>query len=315
MNNTSLRPSIAYRIWKFLYPVFFLSLSISSVAAQTSLVACNDCSSAYMKAAAEQVAMRMPTGNHQIKVLNISNAEYHLYQAEVIRHSAGPRNTDDEIQLNLNRVTLANEEQTQQQLLAYRRTIEDLKTVLTGSKILLPDTFPYRSAAEALQYPDAFSSSFSHFLNNQHAGLQRAIFDTRAIAETLAANLQLGVNSIFSVTTSLSTGTSSTVVFSDGSQLKFNFNFTNDLTDGLLLNVTLANVPVATDANGKRIPHNPVEARNYVVDKNAIDLHALADYLAKIGIKIIDDKGGNICLPDSFSCSNDGKQCTVNYRC
>ncbi|EHR41031.1 hypothetical protein AJE_08412 [Alishewanella jeotgali KCTC 22429] len=257
----------------------------------------------------------MPTGNHQIKVLNISNAEYHLYQAEVIRHSAGPRNTDDKIQLNLNRVTLANEEQTQQQLLAYRRTIEDLKTVLTGSKILLPDTFPYRSAAEALQYPDAFSSSFSHFLNNQHAGLQRAIFDTRAIAETLAANLQLGVNSIFSVTTSLSTGTSSTVVFSDGSQLKFNFNFTNDLTDGLLLNVTLANVPVATDANGKRIPHNPVEARNYVVDKNAIDLHALADYLAKIGIKIIDDKGGNICLPDSFSCSNDGKQCTVNYRC
>jgi len=315
MNNTNLLLSTTYRIWKFLYPVFLLSLSISSVAAQTSLVACNDCTSAHMKVAAEELAMRMPTGKHQIKVLNISNAEYHLYQADVIRRSTGPRSTDDEIQLNITRITLSNEVQTQQQLLSYRSTIEDLKTVLTGSKVLLPDTFPYRSTAEALQYPDAFSSSFSHFLNNQHAGVQRAVFDMRAIAETLAANLQLGVNSIFSASTSLSTGTSSSVVFSDGSQLKFNFNFTNDLTDGLQLNVTLANVPVATDANGKRIPHNPIEARNYVVDKSAIDLRALADYLGKIGIKINDNKGGSICLPDSFSCSNDGKQCTVNYRC
>ena len=292
--------------------IFYLSGLWAEAA---TVLGCDKCSPSLMRTVAENSAMRMRSGSYEIKVLNISDAEYHLYQALVIRHASSGRNTDDEVQVLLNRITLDSSAEVKRQLISYRNSIEDLKTALSGSKIILPDVFPYRSAAEALQYPDDFANALGHFLNREHSGVQRAIFDIRAIAETLAANMQIGIGAIFSASTSLTSGTSSTAIFADGSELDFYFNFTRDSALGLKLEITLRTKPAARDANGRPIPANPVEARNYAVASGAIDIQALANYLMGLGINIKHNRGGNICIPDSFGCDSTGARCTVTYRC
>lgn len=289
-------------------------IMLCSWSANAALVSCHSCSAVQMQMGAEEIAARMPAGIHEIKVLNITGADYHLYRIHVIRNSTSPRNPSDEVQLQTTRLAVANETQIRSQLRTLSATIDNIKNIASG-KVLLPDTSPYQSAADALMYQGQFASYFSDFLNREHSGIQSAVFEFAATVETLAANLQIGASGIVSASTSLSSGVISWVVFPDGSEMQFSFNFVNDLANGLQLQVTLKPYPISHDSNGKRIPHSNLEAKNYTASDRDINIDSLINYLRSLHISINDGGGGLPCESTGLSCSSDGKKCTINYRC
>lgn len=294
--------------------LFCLASFFSGTAQAALLLACHGCSAAQMKMAAEERAARMPAGVHEIKVLNIIGADYHLYRIHVIRNSTGPRNPNDEVQLQTTRLAVAKETEIRSQLRTLNTTIENIKNIASG-KVLLPDTSPYQSAADALLYKDDFATYLTSFLNREHSGIQSTLFEFAATVETLAANIQIGVSGIVSVSTSLSSGVISWVVFPDGSEMQFSLNFVNDLANGLQLQVTLSLKPPAYDKSGKQIPNNAIESRNYNASGGNINIDSLINYLRSLHISINDGGGGLSCESTGLSCSSDGNQCTINYRC
>lgn len=279
-----------------------------------AVVACHGCSVSQMKLAAEETAARMSAGIHEIKVLNITGADYHLYRIHVIRNSTGPRNPADEVRLQTTRLAVVKEAEIKSQLRTLNATIENIKNIASG-KVLLPDTSPYQSAADALLYKDDFATYFTSFLNREHSGIQSAVFEFAATVETLAANLQISTSGIVSVSTSLSSGVISWVVFPDGSEMQFSFNFVNDLANGLQLQVTLNLKPAAYDKSGKKIPNNSLEAKYYIASDQHIRIDSLVDYLRSINISIDSSGGGLACESIGLACRSDGKKCELTYRC
>lgn len=299
-----------------LLPCISIVLLLFSFQANATLVSCNGCTNVQMKTSAEQVAERMPAGVHQIKVLNITNADYHLYQISVVK-TGNPKDPNAAVQIYTQRLTPNNEVQIKNQIASLRSAISDINTILSG-KVLLPDRTAYNSAADALRYKNDFGLYLQDFLNREHSGIQAAIFETQAIVLTLASNIQVTVGQVVSATTSLTSGVVAYVVFPDGSSMSFKFTFNTTTSSDLEFAVDLTQNPGAYDGAGVRIPRNVLEAKYYVATKDNINIESLSNYFKTIGIRIVeevrivDDQGGSSMCDIEVVCS-DGKVC-YRYR-
>lgn len=116
--------------------LFFCFLLFASYSANAVLVACHGCSESQMKMNAEETATRLPAGTYDIKVLNITDADYHLYQIRVVRHSNTNLDANAEVQLQTTRLTVADEADIKSQIRRLRSAIENIKTLGSGENFI-----------------------------------------------------------------------------------------------------------------------------------------------------------------------------------
>ncbi|WP_233081282.1 hypothetical protein [Rheinheimera soli] len=300
---------------KWLNPVIFLAGLFVIGNANATLIKCDNCTSVEMKRTAEEIAGRGANGRHTIKVINMPNSDYKVYQVDKVS-SGGGRDPNAEYRLVTSELAVPNISEIKQNITSLNSAISDLREVLKGN-VVLPNTFVYRSAVEAMKDPGDFGNHLKDFLNSHHTGLQAIVFDVSALTSAIASNVSVSVGSMVSVTTSLTEGTQAAAFFADGSSIVFQYNFVIDASKGIIINITMSASPEARDSTSRLIPKNSFGTRNYTAKKGDLDLKALADYLGSIGIRITGHNQGEgaSCLPDKFACSSDGKVCQVTYRC
>lgn len=119
-----------------IFSLFFCFLLFASYSTNAALVACHGCTASQMKMGAEEVATRLPTGTYDIQVLNITDADYHLYQIQVVRHSNSGHDANAEVQLQTTRLTVANEAEIKSQIRRLRSAIDNIKTLGSGENLI-----------------------------------------------------------------------------------------------------------------------------------------------------------------------------------
>lgn len=290
-----------------MYKLLILTLSLLALPTYANnLMGCDGCSQSIMTEKVKSRANFLPPGVHTINVIDTQNANFEQFKVTVYSNS-GSKTPGRQPRIDIKAVKSPLERQIENSLMESKRSINDLKNHLSNRIVLNHDS-PYKTSAEALNAGSSFSNYIDDYVNNQQSPIISTIQELRAAFDQMAADLNVGVSAIISVSTSLKTTAATTVVFPDGSSIEVNISFRNHLSEGL--EVEVKTTERAKTSDGKLIPTDKYQARNFNTQQN--NVAALIEWFNHLGIETHDDGGGS-CESSDFKC--DSKSCVVVYRC
>lgn len=270
-----------------------------------NLMGCDGCTQSIMTQKVKKRASFLPPGVHTINVIDTQNSNFEQFKVTVYSNS-GSKTPGRQPRIDIKAVKSPLKRQIEKSLIEAKRGIIDLKNHLSNRIVLNTDS-PYKTSAEALNAGSSFSNFIDGYVNNQQSPILATIQEIRAVFAQMAADLNVGVSAIISVSTSLKTTDATTVVFPDGSSIEVNISFRNHLSEGL--EVEVKTTERAKTSDGKLIPTDKYQARNFNTSQSNVT--ALIDWFNQLGLDTHD--GGGSCESEGFKC--DSKSCVVVYRC
>ena len=289
-----------------MYKLIILTLTLLALPTYANnLMGCDGCSQSIMTEKVKSRANFLPPGVHTINVIDTQNANFEQFKVTVFRHS-GSKVPGSLPRINVKVEKSPLESQIKSSLIEAKRYMTDLNNHLSN-KIVLNQDSPYATSAEALNAGSSFSNFIDDYVNNQQSPILATIQELRAAFNQMAADLNVGVSAVISVSTSLKMTAATTVIFPDGSSIEVNISFRNHLSEGL--EVEVKTTERAKTSDGKLIPTDKYQARNFNTSQSNVT--ALIDWFNQLGLDTHD--GGGSCESEGFKC--DSKSCVVVYRC
>jgi hypothetical protein len=190
-----------------------------------------------------------------------------------------------------------------------KTTLHEFSSTLYGP-VVLPTDSPYKSAAEALKYQEAFSVYMTSYMSN-HDSFSLNAQKYRAALALMASQIEV---SAVVVSASISMPASLSVKFKDGTTIVVNFSFSAHAgTLRLLMTATRE----AYTADNKLIPGSPLEVHNFQANPGTISAPAFVEWVHTLdpSIRMIDfnPEPPPACFNVKINCGVGF--CKYNYVC
>lgn len=214
---------------------FRLIVAISLFAAIPTLnattILCDGCNTADMRESAEAMAATQIPGTYTIEVLNLTGADYIAYQAIVRAGGSSGAITQQ---------SSAKEAQVEAAAKELLRAIDAYKQT-AAENIVLPTHAVYSGSTEALADKAAFAVYATHIVRTQHKKLQQHMTALNASLQHVATLIPVEyVNIVAAASNQSPKAVETGVVFPDRSEIKVQMTLQNNLVDGLVPVVTVA---------------------------------------------------------------------------
>lgn len=274
-------------VFVFLICLTFFSSKASSAYTDNLVVQCNNCTALDMQGIVAQMRYSLPNGFYRVVVLdwtNINIVEFSL----VVEQKKNPDDAVPIMQHNdskdyiLQLPARPNFADAKIALQDLKTTFDEFSSTLYGP-VVLPANSPYKSAAEALKYQEAFSVYMTSYMSN-HDSFSLNAQKYRAALALMASYIEV---SAVVVSASISMPASLSVKFKDGTTIVVNFSFSAHAgTLRLLMTATRE----AYTADNKLIPGSVLEVQNFQANPGTMSAPAFVAWVQTLdpGIRMLD---------------------------
>ena len=287
------------------------------LAAQQIVINCNYCSdTTKLSTITQYTEAGLNQGQYKFTVVDMGFLNFSEFNVSVPQQS-NPVFGQPSQNVEIDKIQRPNQKSLENLLDEAKGFYEQAQSQLSGDFIVLPPT-PYRSAYDALQYRGDFNSYITNYTNNELNAVVSLMKQGQAAIEQLSASLQVGVSALVSASVSLQRDLTGRVQFSDGTYIKIKIKVTQDVVNGLELQLDMTSQ--AYSADGKLLPKNELELSNFNASGTTFHSGAFSSYLSSQGIAVNGLSGGGFGLGGGGSCETDwscnasGTECVLNVR-